>query len=1284
MRLLRQGMKVLGKALVVLVVAAFSIVLFSPNVIARYLQALANRVYLNPIGYRLSFEGFKGDILGTMEFASIAVVARDGRAAFEARNASLNIDLLRLIQCDLKFGNIFIDSLHARLPASSGEAADRIPLENFPWVSIDNLNIGSLVLETTEGTLWARINGGVDLTDQLRLDDGSIEFVYGAGSDTVKVKASRLLFDGSVLKIRAGGASYQGHQVVLDGSIKLLPEIEFDLKIASGPISGLALLPEWLRIDGIKGAVQGTPDEILLDLALQAFIAGRALDLAEGRIVIEPDRIKLGQVVLALGSEKIIASGELGLDGSGILMAHSSHVNPAHFAPLFPELILDGSLTIESFAGKNPMDTLSIELDLNSISYLDQQVAATSGKLWKYGDQWRISDTLKIELAGADIELWGQYDGDRGLLDLEVFLHTDSLGLLMERFDLPLVSGIASGQMWVSGHRDAPTFTGAMTLSSTVYAGLSAGQGFVQFVVDSATIRPRGFLQASMGDIDLRGIEVEGAELELIFAGDTVGAKYLRLYQGFDRLATSGYVILGSPFEIVLDTLSLTRNTESLVSGPLVLQASESGVVELSHSVSIAGGTVALTGEVTSAGDLRIHWEANQVDLERVYRLLDRPAANRGILTSTGELSKWDNKLSYSGRLQVSEGAFGTVPFKSVASHFALKSRTLVIDTLRWEGYEGSWQTAGTFHYREEPEAWSGLGAVDHMSLEGRFDQYEINEWQTILPWTLETRGLLSGSFTASGLPLTPRYVADLILTAPQFDLIRGQRLSVHLEYEDNVLRFKDLAMRTDGGNYTGGGTMPVELSPVAEAMTVLADEPVDLLFKGASTQLEFITPYFDQIDLLKGDYRMELALGGTFNQLIRNGWMEARNGTIELLPMENPVTNLEGRAILSDNILTIANLTAKTPKFRDSDVIGVVSALIGRLGRNGGNAEDLSHIEVTGSLDMTEFFSPVLDLQLTGEQVYFASPLREIEAIGSARFTITGKDTIAVEGTFIPDPGDLAIKSELTGPESYAPPEDESGVLFMYNIRVPFYGGAVVRNSEIDVEIEGEITLTAVGSEEFRYAGNVEIVSGGFDFNGYNFSVLEGSVQFEPSEFNPQFYIRAVTDIDIPTQSFTQGGETQYRSDEVTLTLAGKLDEPNVNLQSDLSAYTQSDLLQLFALGNTSLATTGATTTATWSLGNFLLREIERDAQRAVGLDRLQILTGGGGALPGVSSIRINMGKRLSSKLYVGIGADPTLSFDQYQYRIAYRLNRNMSLEGSIDPATGLTQANFRIKYRY
>ncbi|MFB0516768.1 MAG: translocation/assembly module TamB domain-containing protein, partial [Candidatus Neomarinimicrobiota bacterium] len=66
---------------------------------------------------------------------------------------------------------------------------------------------------------------------------------------------------------------------------------------------------------------------------------------------------------------------------------------------------------------------------------------------------------------------------------------------------------------------------------------------------------------------------------------------------------------------------------------------------------------------------------------------------------------------------------------------------------------------------------------------------------------------------------------------------------------------------------------------------------------------------------------------------------------------------------------------------------------------------------------------------------------------------------------------------------------------------------------------------------------------------------------------------------------------------------------------------------------------------------------------------------------IPELEEVRIHIGKRLSPKLYVGMQADPTMSFNQYQ--IAYRLSRNMSLVGSVDH-NGLYQINYRLKLRY
>ncbi len=1283
MKLLRKGLNILGKIAMVVTIAALSLVMFSPNIIARYLQGYANRVYLNPIGYRLSYENFQGDFLGTMNFSEVSIRSTDGRVAIVARNADLNIDILRLLPRDLSFDDISIDTLLVQIPTGTGGRPERIPIEKLPWLSVRHLLIKQGTVSTAEGDLTFRLEGQLQLRERATLDEASIQLAHPSLADTVTLKASRLEFDGASLTVTDGEARHRGSRIVLSGNIDLLPELAFDLRAAATTLDPIKMLPDWLAVNGFLGRVSGTPERMELRLALDASTQGKTFDRAETRLVVRPGAIDLTRVNLELNGQQITLSGNLKATGASRIEARFSAVDPAEFIPGAAKMILDGRVTANFPAGVEHWESMLVTLDLDRLQYQGKQVSRVRGRIARDGDIWSITDTVSSRLPGSDVQLWGNIDAAERALDIELYLQADSLAPLLAMFDLPEVSGLAEGQMWISGSAASPSLTGALLLSNTRYAGLSAGQSFVQFVLQDVRAHPNGRLLASLGDLDLFGLPAEGTELELFLSGDTLWANYLRIYQGVERLATKGFARLVHPYELVLDTVTVTRNTEPLAAGPLILRETAEGSIAISSGIEVAGGSIGLSGVWDSRADFDIDLSVENIDLERLYRFLGQPAAYRGIVVAGGNIANRGNRLELSGELQASNGASGEIPFSRVESTFDISAGTLTLHNLDWTGLEGSWAAQGSFVYADDPGRFGSLGEVTAINLQGSLDHYQFHEMQPALPWTMQTSGLLSGTFQVTGSPEAPHYVADLRAAAPRFDRITGQWLSGNLDYQDKLLTFKNLELRTASGHYTGGGYLPVDLGPTAEKLDVIRDRPVNLLFKGAASELEFLPPYFDEIDSLHGDYRMELALSGTFERLIRDGWIGVQDGRAELFMMENPITSIAGRVVIEANQLRVLNMTGKTPKVSASSVMGQVGAFISRIG--GQANRDESHIEVSGTMDMTEFFHPGFNLQMTGSKVYFATPLREIEAVGNASFSVVGKDTIHIDGQFIPDPGALVFAAEIIGPRSYNVPEPDGGVLIMHNINIPFYGGALVKNSEVDAEVEGEITLTATGSEDFRFAGNVELVRGTFDYNGYNFEIIEGSVLLDPSEFNPQFYIRAVTEVELPASTdFNSSGPPELELTEITLTMAGKLDEPNLLLESNSTAYTQSDLLQLLALGDASLAIPDAVATAGRSVSNLILRELQRDAQKTVGLDRLRILTGGSrSTLPGQSGIRVSLGKRLSPRLYVGIQADPTLSFNQYQYRVAYRLNRNMSLEGSLDP-NGLYQVNYRIKYRY
>jgi hypothetical protein len=767
-------------------------------------------------------------------------------------------------------------------------------------------------------------------------------------------------------------------------------------------------------------------------------------------------------------------------------------------------------------------------------------------------------------------------------------------------------------------------------LYGTGYQRIGLGQAFIQFILDSALTQPTGRLYASTGELDLWGMPLEGGEAEFIFENDTLFASTLRLYRGLEKLDTRGFITLSDPVHIMLDTLTAWRNTEILAGGRIEAVRMGEEVILSPAEVSIAGGRIGIEGDWSNVDNFNLSVQTDQVDLVRMLRFFGKPPRFRGLVTGRSMASSRDGRLALDGVLEASTGEIDRIPYTALSSEFSLRDNHLTLKQLDLSHDKGHAAVTGVLTYAQSESGFGRLGGLDSLDLRGAFDLYKFHDLQPHLPWRFETHGALLGTFTAQGPAEDPVYTADLNARNPRFDRLTGDLLTGRLRYSNERLEFIDLALKTRVGSYSGGGTIPANLNPGAGRLDVIRDAPVDLRFQGTSTQFEFLTPYFDDIDSLNGEFDIELAITGTFERLLRNGRLYTKDGTVELFIMENPIRSVEGEVVF-------------------------------------------------GTMDMTRFFKPAFNLEIHGEHAYFAQPLRELEGVGSASFTVTGRDTVYFRGDFVPDPGEAYFRRDFTAPEDYALKKVDTGTIIVYDIHVPFYSGAMVQNGEVNAEIEGEITLTKVGSEDWRYAGNIDIVEGDFIYNQNEFIIEDGWVTLDPSEFNPRYYIQAVTPVELPSS-----GEDQETLEfvDVTVIFTGTLKEPEPPTFIDLPVqYTESDFYELLALGSPAEIIDPAAT-AGMSLTNAILRRFEENARQVSGFDRFQIQTASArSTIPGPGEVRFHIGKRLSPRLYVGVQADPTLSFNQYQ--IAYRLNRNISLVGSVDEQ-GLYQAKFRLKIRY
>ena len=1273
MRLWKNSLRLLGRLVLLLVVAAATLIIFFPGLLTKYFQLYANYKYLDPLGLRVSYQGFEGDLFGTMKFDQVLVTTADGGFYLAAENVEINIDFLRLIRRDLSLDEVHLERVEVQLPSGeiSGHLAD-MQLPELPWVSIRSLRIDEGWIHQGDVDLWFRISGNLDVTQSVTLKQSRLEMTHPQLPDTVVLQSELLTYDGRSIVVRNGHLAYRSYQAELNGAVQLKPELQLDLAVAMEWVPRLPQQPDWITVQSLHGRLEGPLETLQCDLVLGLLWRDDPLDLAEARFNLIPGGLQLERLHLVHLGQGLTVSGKVYYDGGLTLEADFDRMHLKTLMPELPDLTLDGPVRFSAQRRGNQLDSLDLELALKQLRFRGLRIGAIRGRLHLDDGVLSVVDTVGLHFAGSEMQLWGTVDTKRKLLDLEVYLQTDSLATLLAAAGLPVINGRANGQIWGSGPFTDPSLTGAVMLTGTSYQGLRVGQAFVQFVMDSSLTRPTGRLSISMGDLDLLGNPVEGGEAEFIFAGDTIFTPAFRLYRGFDKLTARGSLIRGEPTQLFLDTLAIIRNAELLATGGL-LATWDAGRVELApQTFQVANGEVSLVGDWLDSRDFSFQISTQRrVDIEGLYRLLGRPPASAGSLDLHASARNRAGDFKLDGSIIARDGNFNRVPFTKFKTEFQVANRRLTFTTLDWQTVEGRATMTGSLSYAANQNHPLGLGKADSLQFSGQVTDFQFHDLQPYLPWTYETRGLVTGELSVHGPVVDPVYEASLIFREPKFDLFTGESLSGQMRYEDQVLAFDDLYLKTPTGEYTGAARLPLDLRPGTPRSQMATDGPIEAALTGHASQLDWLATYFEAIDSLHGDYLLELAVGGTWNQLIRNGRLQVSNGRVELYLMENPIEDLSGDLLLENNRLQVLYLAGRTPREPVGELVGRIrQSVFGRLSGLRGQGD--SQLGVTGTVDMTEFFSPRFDLRITGQEVYFATPLKEIEAVGSADFTFTGKDTIDLKGEFIPEPGGLLFRMEFAETESYVLREPDQGPIIRYDIRVPFHTGAYVRNTEVDAEVEGEITLTAMGSEEFHYAGTIDIVSGELMYNGYQFVFDEGTVVFEPSRFNPQFNIRATTEVPVGLEAV-----------DVTLIFSGTLEEPRLNFQyPPTMPYTESDLLSLFTLGDPAIAAGDPARAATLSLGRIMLRESEQYARRLTGLDRFQIQTGGYRSTLGSEGLRINLGKRLSPRWYIGLQADPTLTFEQYDYQVAFRLSSNMFLEGSRSP--GQYRINYRLKYRY
>jgi autotransporter translocation and assembly factor TamB len=509
----------------------------------------------------------------------------------------------------------------------------------------------------------------------------------------------------------------------------------------------------------------------------------------------------------------------------------------------------------------------------------------------------------------------------------------------------------------------------------------------------------------------------------------------------------------------------------------------------------------------------------------------------------------------------------------------------------------------------------------------------------------------------------------------PLFDRVTGEFLKVEGSYSDFKLQFTDLLLETGTGQIKGKGYFPLDfrLLPVSERL--LNNSEMDFVLSSVDKNFKILTSYLDPAEELQGDVQIQMRLTGTPNSPVRDGWFQIENGTLSIKDVENPVINLKGRGLLTRNIMEISAITAsmKTETGNFSFYRRLSERIKNFLTKKfkGIPEEPPDNVIMKGFIDLTNFFHPVLDLQLVGQKVYVRTFLGEIETIADANLRVTGQDTILISGLI--EPTELYLRTEFTNQSNGMAPLKKGRQVVLYNIHMPIQGNFFMQNSQLDAELEGDMWLIKRAGEDLSFSGVLDVRRGKFYYYSDIFTIVYGEITFQPFSFNPNLNIRAITDI----------GE-----DRIIVTLTGDLHEPNLVLEDENQKYTQSDILALLTfnqrVSTESFDPSKLITQGQNIFGAFFEKELERYGSRMSGFDTFDLRTRGSILQPTASdSISIFLGRRLTENVYFTYERNLSSYNPSQQIGVEYRLNRYMSIIGNVDQ-NGLVHLRYRLKYQY
>ena len=922
---------------------------------------------------------------------------------------------------------------------------------------------------------------------------------------------------------------------------------------------------------------------------------------------------------------------------------------------------LNGQLDIEANIKQSRLQEIILNMELlEDKLYKDRQISVY-GTVDYVNDFLNIEEPLELSIGNSKIIVTGTSNFKDEIYDLDFDLDNADVFIINNFWSDSLENGKATGNLSVSGSFNNPNLHAELVLNDIEYKNFnlesfeffgnlnSEGDytiGNCQLRIGSGKWNEENF---ESGVVDLsyskEGIEIQSAEFKNNKDFFQLSGFFNNNGNGiFNRLQIATgqtYLINTKPLEFTLgedvDILQLDLGKNELILKPFEFHVND----------GIITGYLSLADEVD--GLLKV----SNIGTDIIDFLIPENLIINGQVFGEFYVSNTDYLLDYSIDISIKDGEIASQKFDElIISTYYSDSTFHIEDFTLIHGNKTGIQIAGIIPQHYEIDNPSQIDASINMK------DIDISVFTQFVPNWFKLEGLISGDIHLGGFPNKTKFDFDLNIDHATFENLDLGSVSTVGLYDSNKLYFNNFtAIRNFDHSISGIASLPLDLNINSVNMgQYFNSDSMVVDVKGKFNHLEFLSKYLTDIDSIKGNHDISLYLYGTPNKLYRDGNISINESSIYSILLDNPIEDINGKGSLFKNTLTIDNLS------------GVLT----------NNIEKTDNLSVNGNLDMNKFFDPYYDINIIGDNIFFKTLLGDIEGIVNLDLEIYGKDTITIAGQIEALDAIMYQEFEINNLPSSELGEDD--LIINYKLNFPITGNFILRNSQIDAQLGGELSISMFGDQNADYSGELFVREGKFYYYGDIFTITSGYLAFDTKGFNPYLDLSAFTKI---------------QDENITITLIGPLDNPNLGLESS-SGFSESDILELLTIRSRfedqEISSSGIGSQAQSIFVAYLEKELERNFMQISGLSRLGIIEdvsiSGTSSLidPSKSQEDLVIKAQVSKNLSFNYSYKRSFSFSNAPYNqvgVELKVNPYFSLIGNVDEL-GNMHVKYRLRYSY